>query len=1255
MKTITKSKTIVSLIIVSILLSMFSSVLTFAEEEKKVPLIKLEDEFAMFEAEDGYILGGWKTREHKEASGGVILNPSVSSLNNDPQGRKKEQGGNDLQFLVESENDKYYTVWVRIHFLINDSSRSGNFWVDVNGHMPSLWFTAPEPGAFMWVPTVTTKFKKGINEIGVQPRRVNVAIDKILITSSEFFIPYDLGQKPDPFILGEEGESKKRLDFPLPAYTPPEEHPRIFLREADIPKIKENLTHPENIKAWENVQNIAKQDKDCKMTSTAAYSFDQSIHEYLECCAFMYGIDKINNLFYGKKAVSGLKDYLSTLQYSGGDGDDKFARAGLLLYISKVYDWCYDLLSEEDKEFFIKKGLQIAGKGEIGWPPKGLDAYSSDHGSEGGLQIELMSLAIATYGDYNDIWNAVAGRYFSQWIHINNFYYNNDQWYAEGDSYGKGRFSCEAKGNTILYKMGLGGLVSKNEQFQNLQQIYRKRTDGAFMQDGDIWDYAFNNNGASSPMLSLASRYNNPFYKYEVYKLEPNGYEADGAESTYGYVDFLILNDTSLELKSNEALPLTWYSGEGNNMMTARTSWDDGFGANTMIVSMKGGGRWRGGHMHLDGGNFMIYYKGPLALDSGVYSGLPFVDDNGKQVTNVHSGSYHYANYQHRTVAHNCILVYDPDQVMKFHNLGELNDGGQLKENGRYVNEGTTGYEKATDDSRIYAKRLGVDYGPDMNKPSYSYLKTDLTDAYTKKVKEYTRTFMFQNLFDDTYPGALIVFDKVSSSNPEFKKTWLLHSEQEPVVEGNKTVIDRTERGYNGRLTNYTLLPKSDDLSITKIGGEGKEYMVGDVYVKAVTSGIECGKWRIDVNPKTPKETDYFLNVMYVNDADDTIPYLNPDLYESGNHVGVKIKDRVSYLTKNSQRTSREVVVYAEGNEEKLLWTVDGLNKGRWQIIDENNNQVAISDVTEEGGIAYFELKPGAYKLVKLRGYNNIPSKSFNVFDSIDETKTEISNKFMYNNLYYHLNNPIINENGLCYLPFSEVCEIVDKKFKLERNGDNINFEFQDALYSLDLNTTKATKKLKGTKITEEREFADKLIEKDGVLYASTRIFGKLLSVGSSYDSIGKISRITSHFKRAEDYIVNSIDTDRITVAATSGTDIYAGREAYMALDNNHGTPAGANTIGATLTYEFDKVETLDKISVAWYNSTTRDYIYEFLVSEDGENWTTVLKGNSGLTLQWTDYDIDNIKAKYVKIICNGNVLNDWFNINEIRFYKQTN
>ena len=125
----------------------------------------------------------------------------------------------------------------------------------------------------------------------------------------------------------------------------------------------------------------------------------------------------------------------------------------------------------------------------------------------------------------------------------------------------------------------------------------------------------------------------------------------------------------------------------------------------------------RGDHMHLDSGNFTIYYKGPLAIDSGVYNGLPFRDDDGNMVTNVHAGSYHWSNYQHQTIAHNCMLVYDPEEynnkkVTSIY-MGELNSGGQIK--GRYSDGSMTTFEEATSDNKILATRLGVDYGPDMN------------------------------------------------------------------------------------------------------------------------------------------------------------------------------------------------------------------------------------------------------------------------------------------------------------------------------------------------------------------------------------------------------------------------------------------------------------------------------------------------------------------------------------------------------------
>lgn len=67
-------------------------------------------------------------------------------------------------------------------------------------------------------------------------------------------------------------------------------------------------------------------------------------------------------------------------------------------------------------------------------------------------------------------------------------------------------------------------------------------------------------------------------------------------------------------------------------------------------------------------------------------------------------------------------------------------------------------------------KALAHGFGPDACKPDYSYLKGDITQAYTDKVKEAKRSFVFLNLHSTEVPGALIVFDKVVSSDPQFKK-----------------------------------------------------------------------------------------------------------------------------------------------------------------------------------------------------------------------------------------------------------------------------------------------------------------------------------------------------------------------------------------------------------------------------------------------------------------------------------------------------
>lgn len=151
------------------------------------------------------------------------------------------------------------------------------------------------------------------------------------------------------------------------------------------------------------------------------------------------------------------------------------------------------------------------------------------------------------------------------------------------------------------------------------------------------------------------------------------------------------------------------------------------------------------------------------------------------------------------------------------------NDGGQKTPmNGAEP----TNMEQWMNDGYVRASVTAHEYGPDPVTPEYSYLAGDITKAYSEKVDEVLRSMVFLPLEDSDHPATFIVMDKVTSANEAFQKSWLLHMQEEPQVDGNKIIVTRTEGDYNGRMVNETLLPKSVD--ITKIGGEGKEFMIGE-------------------------------------------------------------------------------------------------------------------------------------------------------------------------------------------------------------------------------------------------------------------------------------------------------------------------------------------------------------------------------------------------------------------------------------------
>lgn len=295
------------------------------------------------------------------------------------------------------------------------------------------------------------------------------------------------------------------------------------------------------------------------------------------------------------------------------------------------------------------------------------------------------------------------------------------------------------------------------------------------------------------------------------------------------------------------------------------------------------------------------------------------------------------------------------------------NDGGQRLPNGRYEPRSLNVLLEPGNGYRT-GKVLASSFGPDSQTPDYSYLKGDITEAYSSKVKEVKRTFTFLNLKNKKVPAAFIVFDKLVSSSSSFKKFWLLHSIEEPVIKGNKVTIARTTYGDNGKLSIITLLPTIENAMLTLVGGPGKEFWVfGTNYGSEPTykreNSYERATWRVELSPKDQASEDYFLNVMQVMENNNN-QILNVKRIDGEKVVGVQISDRVVIFSKSSEVMDGTFTFSInDGGTFKILLT--DLLPGKWQVSKDNKVVIPAIPVRSDNGILYFEGTKGRYILTK--------------------------------------------------------------------------------------------------------------------------------------------------------------------------------------------------------------------------------------------------------------------------------------------------
>lgn len=921
--------------------------LTYTYEEavhaEEAPVFEVIDGQVIFEAEDARYDGtNFVRTTGADMSGSAGLYTSILQT----VAPDTAQTG-DMEFSIKSESSDVYKIWMRI----KPTTSSKTIYVSVNEGAYSTHAIGGTANEWLWTCVTSTSISKGGTvKYKLSPKNGHFTIDKVLVTNNRVMVPDGI----DATLIWPDSTIPDGL-YNTPTFTPPPEHPRLYFTKDDIPQILLNAEKTENLSAYRQHKNnlLNYTDGILSIPKEGESNTNNTWLGYFESWAFEYAVTGNEEL--GRRAIDSIKNYMSTVVYKDNYNDYYTRNAGHLIFtVAEVYDWCYPLLTDYDKKFLTEQAIVIIRDGiEIGWPPTKQGGVTG-HGSEAQLLRDLLGFAIAVADERPDIYNAVAGRFFDDYLPPRLYHYAGHMFH-QGSGYGSYRGQWDYNSTWIFDRMGLERVYGDEQQYAAYWFIYLMRPDGVPFTDGDA-----GNNGRTPGstytsyrrVYFLASNYyKDPYLKYMAQK--------SGSGTTgYGHgntspVEFILFNDPNLNSTPISELPLTKYFGSPMGNMIARTGWNDGLDSNDAIAYMKIGEQWFANHHHLDFGHFQIYYKGLLAADSGRYESY---------------GTLHDGTYNKRTVAHNTILVYDPDEKMSYMS-SKVNDGGQR----------IAGGEKATLDALLsanykYGEVLSSEFGPDLKEPDYSYLKGDLTNAYSSsKMSNFNRSFMFYNLKDEEHPAVLITFDRVISTNPSFKKSWLLHGVTEPEVNGNRTVFRNDENGYNGKLTVDTLLPKSSNTDISVIGGLNNDFWVNGVNYPStnadgeVTGALNPTKihdsdgYRIEVSPKTAATTDYFLNVMQVGESNPDTPALPVTLIETNAVAGAKIADRVCIFSKSEGRTSNSVSFSFSGDGSYKINVAD-VKAGLWKI-QCGGKTIATAAATEEGGLLSFEGPAGSYVL----------------------------------------------------------------------------------------------------------------------------------------------------------------------------------------------------------------------------------------------------------------------------------------------------
>ena len=527
---------------------------------------------------------------------------------------------------------------------------------------------------------------------------------------------------------------------------------------------------------------------------------------------------------------------------------------------------------------------------------------------------DYLAFAIAIYDEYPGWWNFIAGRFYSEFVPVRNAYYEAGYVPQGISDYMALRFGADLWSAWLVKSAtGIFPYASEANMKQVMRTAYAHVANGydRVLEEGDDEGRSGGETLKSLCLNGMISAYL---------------FDDDTAMSWAAFKDYAYVNDIFyLILQSGNAvgdknhryddMDLITYNGAWLGQMIAQSTWDTNGSA---TVKMKIGGRMTGNHDHADAGSFQIYYKGFLAGDSGTYDSY---------------GSNHHTKYHQATIAHNSIVLQTGSTVYGQKQPGEV---GSLSAwaNGTY-DTGTVN---------------GVAYGyADLEQtvPTYAYLAGDISAAYVASANMTRLDRRMLAVYDTDnaeVPLYFFVFDDIASNSASYKKIFLLHTKNEPTIDG-KTVTTTHE---NGKLVLQNVFGGD---SITKRSG----YYVGSTNY---TPAKDDGYWgRVEISPTTGSQENVLLNVMYVCHKDDE-PDLTATSISTSVVKGAVIGNTAAVFVTAAARRSTEFSFTASG-EGYLNYYVSGVAEGNWKVVV-GGNTVGFATASAEGGIVTFTAPAGA-------------------------------------------------------------------------------------------------------------------------------------------------------------------------------------------------------------------------------------------------------------------------------------------------------